>query len=251
MTTLSQACRVIFVAFVRHLRIGLCAFACVATGLVALLPLGNDLSTEVQIRDGGPNSWRAYNGQPQVIEKGLDTNFDGRSDVQEYYNGGTLVRRESDRDFNGQIDLVEEFDVVTRDAVREVLDVDFDGVADLLVLFDGGHPVHSRRREQIKQTAGANTAQPLRELQRTTNDRLKPFQDPFETDLAVRAIRVPSSPLGDINSAQSGGLPRSITRVATPLASSSDIPASATFGPSSAGVTSHSPRGPPSPHLSS
>src|SRR5262245_38566881 len=48
----------------------------------------------------------------------VDTNRDGRSDVEEFYEHGALVRRESDRDFNDQIDLVQEFDPATRQIVR-------------------------------------------------------------------------------------------------------------------------------------
>jgi hypothetical protein len=77
------------------------------------------------------------------------------------------------------------------------------------------------------------------------------LQDPFETDLAVRAIRVPSRPLDGITTAQSGGLPRSIARVASPFASGSDIRTSATLCASLAAVIPYSPRGPPSPRLSS
>ena len=54
---------------------------------------------------------------------------------------GALVRRESDRDFNNQIDLIEDFDTATGDRSRSVADLDSDGRADRLVLFRGADAV--------------------------------------------------------------------------------------------------------------
>ena len=100
--------------------------------------------TADQNGDGRLDIWRTYDRHGRLTQVAIDTNFDGRADVQEYYERGALVRRESDRDFNDRIDLVQEFDPTTRERARSVIDVDFDGSADLLVLFQSGQPVFSK-----------------------------------------------------------------------------------------------------------
>src|SRR5438477_5876587 len=129
--------------FPRSLVLSLCALA---SGAVALAPLWQAAAyvrAEDRNGDGRPDIWRTYDRLGRVSDVTVDTNFDGRSDVHEYYQRGALVRRESDRDFNDRVDLVQEFDPTTREPVRTVVDVDFDGTADLLVLFQGGQPVFS------------------------------------------------------------------------------------------------------------
>src|SRR5258708_5901630 len=91
-----------------------------------------------------PDVWRSYTRDGRIASVAVDTNFDGRSDVQEFYQDGALVRRESDRDFNDRVDLVQEFDQTTQQIVRSVVDVNSDGVADLLVLFQDGRPVYTK-----------------------------------------------------------------------------------------------------------
>src|SRR5476651_100432 len=125
----------------RPLVVILCAVACAAAVAVWLRSPAGSVRTEDQNGDGRPDIWRVYDRQGQLSEVTVDTNFDGRSDVHEYYERSALVRRESDRDFNGRVDLVEEFEPTTHEHVRSVVDVDFDGTADLLVLFQGGQPV--------------------------------------------------------------------------------------------------------------
>src|SRR4051812_42651533 len=109
-------------------------------GALALLVIA--APTTDRNRDGRPDIWRSYDPRGQVAEVAIDSNFDGRSDIREYYRGGALVRRETDRDFNDRVDLVQEFDPKTRELVRAVTDLDFDGVADLLELFHGGRTVY-------------------------------------------------------------------------------------------------------------
>src|SRR4051812_13950053 len=46
---------------------------------------GGDVLTEDQNHDGRPDVWRAYDHQGRLARIALDTNFDGRSDVQEFY----------------------------------------------------------------------------------------------------------------------------------------------------------------------
>src|SRR6476620_10226346 len=114
-------------------------------GAVALcLPvIGARDRADDQNHDGRPDIWRSYNRFGEVVSVALDTNFDGRADVQEYYERGALVRRESDRDFNDRVDLVQHFDPVSHEEVRAVTDLNADGVADLLFLFRDGQPVYA------------------------------------------------------------------------------------------------------------
>ena len=68
------------------------------------------------------------------------------------------MRRDSDRDFNDRVDLVQEFDPTTHEHVRTVVDVDSDGTADLLVLFQDGRPVFSTGRIRPPASVGTNSA---------------------------------------------------------------------------------------------
>jgi hypothetical protein len=176
----------------------------------------------------------------------VDTNFDGRSDVQEYYDGGALVRRESDRDFDDQVDLVQEFDAGTRQSVRSVTDVDFDGSADLLVLFDGGRPVYSKWKPVFAHgDPSGSGGHSSTTSQRRADDRLGALEDPFDGDLVVRAFHVNPGPGDYVGTAQSGGQPRPREDVVRPLASAPPLSAFDVSLPPSAAVIPHSPRGPP------
>src|SRR5882757_7352939 len=104
-----------------------CAVACVVLVAMSLWSRAGSVRTEDQNGDGRPDVWRTYDRRGQLSEVAFDTNFDGRSDVREYYEGRGLVRRESDRDFNGRVDLVQEFEPTTHEPVRSLVDVDFDG----------------------------------------------------------------------------------------------------------------------------
>jgi hypothetical protein len=202
--------------------------------------------TADQNGDGRPDVWRTYNRQGQLSEVAVDTNFDGRADVQEYYERGALVRRESDRDFNDRVDLVQEFDPTTREQVRSVVDVDFDGTADLLVLFRGGEPVFSKWARPVAPVVDTGFAALKAETsRRTANDQLTPLQDPFRTDLSVRAVHVLVGAGDSVGLSTSGGLPASCRDVVGPLASSSTIPGSSVSRPASATLVPYSPRGPP------
>jgi hypothetical protein len=144
--------------------------------------------TEDRNRDGRPDVWRSYARDGRVARIAVDTNFDGRSDVEEFYEDGALVRRESDRDFNDQIDLVQEFDRTTQQIVRSVSDVNSDGVADLLVLFQDGQPVYSKwaqtmRALPVRAVAATGTS-------RKTHQPLKSLSDPFSGDVAFEPVRV-------------------------------------------------------------
>jgi hypothetical protein len=230
----------------RSFMIRLCAIACAAAAVISLWPAGLDVRTEDQNRDGRPDIWRVYNRRGQIATVSVDTNFDGRSDVREYYDDGALVRRESDRDFNDQIDLVQEFDAVTRESVRSVTDVDFDGSADLLVLFDGGRPVYSKWRPGFTRADSGGSRVHSSELpRRTADDRMGSLQDPFSGDLAIRAVSISPGPGDYVGTAQSGGLPGTGEDATSPLAAAPRLSGSAVSLPSSAALIPHSPRGPP------
>ena len=160
--------------------------ACSAAA-VSLWPRGRDVRTDDRTATDGLMSGASTIVRASSATVAVDTNFDGRSDVHEYYRRGALVRRESDRDFNDRVDLVQEFDATTREAVRSVSDVDFDGVADLLVLFQGGQPVYSEWAHGRSRTALRRLAQPRRSMrsERRPTINWSPLEDPFRGDLAV------------------------------------------------------------------
>ena len=138
--------------------------------------------------DGRPDTWRLYDRRGQLSEVTVDTNFDGRPDVHEYYQRGSLVRRESDRNFNDRVDLVQEFDPTTREHTRSVVDVDFDGRADLLVLFRDGKPVFSKWSPPVAPVA-ASTAALYAEAWPSGAHDLASLEDPFSRDLSISAAR--------------------------------------------------------------
>lgn len=146
--------------------------------------------------DGRVDVWRTYDQQGHLVESAVDSNFDGRSDIREYYAHGELVRRESDRNFDDRVDLVEEFDASTHEHVRSVVDSDFDGTADLLVLFQAGRPVFSswasaRQSPDVGRRAGEPAAIPAR----SGDEPIGQLDDPFASDTAFRAVLVtPDNP---------------------------------------------------------
>lgn len=232
--------------------VSLCALVCAAAAAMSWWPPGGDVRTDDLNGDGRPDVWRGYDRHGQLATMAVDTNFDGRSDVHEYYESGGLVRRESDRDFNDRIDLVQEFDGTTREHVRAVVDIDFDGTADLLILFQRGQPVFSKWAHPVTPALARGFSAPSAGTsRRTANDQLTSLEDPFRADLAVRAVHV-GGEFGDcIGLATSGGLPASCGDAVSPLASSSEVSHSRVSHLSSATGVPYSPRGPPAPHLPS
>src|SRR5216684_8801544 len=192
--------------FRRALTILLSILVCTSAGLVSMrAPLGGT-QTEDLNRDGRPDVWRSYNSDGRVVTVSVDTNFDGRSDVQEFYENGALVRRESDRDFNDQIDLVQEFDQATQQIVRSVADVNYDGVADLLVLFQDGRPVYSKwAQAAIRTVVGRNAG--ATKLSRTVDLPLLSLVDPFSNDLAFKAVRVSPAAVDSLGLPVAVGMP--------------------------------------------
>jgi hypothetical protein len=223
----------------------LCVFAGIAAAAASLWPAGY-VRTEDHNGDGRPDVWRAYDRHGQLSEVAVDTNFDGRSDVHEYYERGALVRRESDRDFNDQVDLVEEFDPTTSERVRSVEDVDYDGTADLLVLFQGGEPVFRKWAHPVASAVLSGDRSPHSHVSsRTADDRLEPLEDPFRTDLAMRAAPVAAGSSDCVGLSTSGGVPASRRDAGTPVASSSRLELTGLRRPPSTSLTPPSSRGPP------
>jgi len=164
--------------------------------LAALLAWGaltagshRQVRTEDQNHDGRPDVWRVYDERGQLQSAAFDTNFDGRSDVQEYYQRGRLVRREADRDFNDRVDLLQEFDSVTQESTRAVIDVDFDGTADVLTIFRDGQPI-------VTQTAAAVGRHVDSAPPRSGNQRLAALDDPFLAHPSLRGLHALDT-LGD------------------------------------------------------
>jgi hypothetical protein len=237
--------------FHRWLFVGLSTLACAAAVSVSLWRPGRDVRTEDQNHDGRPDVWREYDRQGHLARVAVDTNFDGRSDVQEYYQGGALVRRESDRDFNDRVDLVQDFDVQTRQSVRSIVDVDFDGTADLLILFQDGQPVFSKWAGRIARVGVGTVAPQAAVFPRTADDQLAPIEDPFRSDLSVRAVGNAGTSGDCVEFSAAGGLPTLGTDLPDPPASRSAARDPGVSHPLSAFVAPHPPRGPPPPSLPS
>jgi len=232
--------------------VSVCALACVAVAATSLWSPAAHVRTADKNGDGRPDIWRTYNHQGQLSRVAVDTNFDGRADVQEYYERGVILRRESDRDFDDRVDLVQEFDPATGEHARSVVDVDFDGTADLLVLFQGGQPVFSKWAHLVTPAAvSADAARNAEASARTADGQLAPLEDPFRSDLSVRAARGVAGSGDCVGLSTSGGLPTPGIDIARSLASSSDAADSSISNLSSAIVVPYSPRGPPAAHLPS
>jgi hypothetical protein len=227
----------------------MCALVCAAVAAVSLWPAAGRVRVEDRNGDGRPDVWRQYDQWGILTEVAIDSNFDGRSDVYEYYDQGALVRRESDRNFNGQIDFIEEFEATTHENVRSVIDVDYDGTADLLVFFHGGRPVVSQWARPVAPDLKGRREAPARHAQSVGSSdgagQLAPMTDPFRRDPAVRGTH---SALGSdvcVGLSTSGGLPGSSIDAAVLMTSSARLVAPGDQSRSLTAVLPRSPRGPP------
>jgi hypothetical protein len=193
---------------------------------------GGRISTDDRNGDGRPDVWRMYDAAGHLVEVAVDSNFDGRSDVREIYTNGHLTRRESDRNYDDRVDLIEDFDATTDQRVRSTVDANYDGTADLLVLFADGRPVYS------EWAVDRRTATPIAVPAST-----RELRDPFAGDRTVRSIPTASgaSSVAIVNA----------TAALDPIAVTSDMTAAATFQPwpssrpRAPGARVRAPRGPP------
>jgi len=220
----------------------LCVVSCATLAAVEVWPAYEHVRTGDQNGDGVPDLWHRYDAKGRLIEIDRDTNFDGSPDIQEYFQSGVLVRREWDRNFNGQTDLVEEFDPSTQAETRSVVDVDYDGTADLLVLFRDGRPVFSKRIREFKQPAQPN--QNPSAYRSRGGAQLAALIDPSESDASVRGAEIASSTDGVIGLSTSGGLPRA-RFILVGLGSSATIPGVESEPDAPLARLSHAPRAPP------
>lgn len=204
---------------------------------------GGRAFTEDRNHDGRPDVWRSYNTHGQLVSVALDTNFDGRSDVNEFYDNGALIRRELDRDFNSLVDLVQEFDPATQQIVRSISDVDADGVADILLLFQNGQPVYSKWARRQTLNAPAAFDEPHSAVA-DAGRQLVALSDPFAGDLTVRGTRTAAVTADAFALSTASGLPhaRVPAVVLTAAKSSAAFYFSAVFAPATKRA---SPRGPP------
>jgi hypothetical protein len=219
--------------------------ACLLAAFAAVwLPNGR-ASTEDRNHDGRPDVWRSYNANGQLVSVAFDTNFDGRSDVNEFYDNGALIRRELDRDFNNQVDLVQEFDPATRQIVRSISDVDADGVADVLLLFQDGRPVYSKWAHQHAHAAlGALDATKSSAATDAGQRPLGALSDPFSGDLAVKGTRPAATAPDTLALSAASGLPQPTLPAVILAAASSPV----TFDCSAVSAPAAGPaypRGPP------
>jgi hypothetical protein len=185
-----------------------------------------------------------YGPDGYLTEVARDTNLDGRPDVREYYDRGALVRRESDRNFNDQIDLVEDFDGATGEHVRSVIDLDDDGRADLLVLFQNARPVFVEFA--VRRPGAPATRPPSRAGPAAVSDAsLRPLDDPFRGDLVVRPAdrAVGSSTLVGLSIV--GSTPPARRRIPDWLVPAASVPVDPIRLSETADLVAGSPRGPP------
>lgn len=196
----------------------LCGVVFATAAAVEVWPAARPVRTEDHNGDGRPDIWRRYDNRGQLVEVDVDSNFDGRPDIEEYYERGVLVRRESDRNFNGQADLIEEFDAETHGQTRSVVDIDYDGTADLLVLFRDGRPIFSQRLCSLKRSG--IPAAPSPGVHRGDASHLARLMDPFEWETGLRATRTASNADDCVGLSASAGLPRSRVDAVSPMSPS-------------------------------
>jgi hypothetical protein len=221
----------------------LCVVSCAALAAVEVSTV-RAVRTSDQNGDGRPDIWRHYDNRGQVTRIDIDTNFDGRPDVEEYYERGALVRRESDRHFNGQADLVEEFDVQTHHPTRSVVDIDDDGTADLLVLFQDGQATFSKRNSSTRRSAAA-ALHSLVDRRTPGGDTLAKLLDPFRSDSALRARPAVSTDESCVGLSTSGGLPSPRITASIRLSPSARLVARDVQPRALILLSSRSPRAPP------
>jgi len=228
----------------------LCTVACATVAVFTVWPTDRHVRSADRNGDGRPDVWRQYDNRGQLIEVAVDSNFDGRSDIQEYFDHGVLVRRESDRNFDDQVDLVEEFDAATHEQIRSVVDLDYDGSADLLILFRDGRPVFAERARGPLLTTDPQRAEiAARDSQfvhRIGGDPLVQLTDPFRRDTAVRGTHGAAASSDDcVSLSTSRGRPAAGVETVSPPACVTLLVTSDVQPGALTSFLPRSPRGPP------
>jgi hypothetical protein len=226
----------------RPLTVAVCALLCSTVTLLVWHPSGA-WRAEDRNRDGRPDVWQSFDRLGHVASVSVDTNFDGRSDVEEFYEAGALVRRQADRDFNDRIDLIQTFDPLTRHVVRSLTDVNGDGVADLLVLFSEGQPVFTKWADRFAGGLETATVALHPSYGRHAASPLLPLDDPFSGDLAVKQIHAMAA-APDMTPSDAAGVPELPCEGAEPPAARHGHDP-AVIDPSSPDIGRFSPRAPP------
>jgi hypothetical protein len=197
-----------------------CVLACVCTGILPAFVL----------------PFVRSDARGAIVERRFDTNGDGRPDVVEYYRNGALLRRVSDRNFNGVTDLVEDFDAVTQQRVRSIVDQDYDGTADVLLLYRDGEPVVSER-------ASSPETEHARTQVRRDSTVLVSLRNPFSNRRAFESFAL-GVPRDAWIGPTAAGLTVSAARLPAPAASLTSLPRA--IAPAlNADRSLRSPRGPP------
>jgi len=88
-----------------------------------------------------------------MICRQADVNHDGKRDVVRLYDDdGRPTREEADRNFDGKIDQVTQFQ--TGEIAVNELDNDFDGAIDTKIYYDKGQPIRAERDLRRRSTEG-------------------------------------------------------------------------------------------------
>ena len=74
--------------------------SCVLTAAGSLSLRSGRVHAEDRNGDGRPDIWHFYDAAGQLRRTLTDTNFDGVSDTDEYYQHGVIARRVVDRNFD-------------------------------------------------------------------------------------------------------------------------------------------------------
>jgi hypothetical protein len=199
------------------------------------------VTTEDRNGDGRPDVWRTYDAQGRLAAIAIDTNFDGRTDVEERYDDGALVERDVDRDFDRHIDVKQIFDPAAHALIRTVIDSDGDGLSDLLVLFQNGRPVYS---EWVEPEPLPTDLTAWRGGERT-GDELAPLVDVFGFQASIRARAATSVVERFATPSRCRDLPRDRAVALPPAELPLRVVSADDSGAAGSATRRPSPRGPP------
>ena len=120
---------------------------------------GREVSEYDTSGDGRPDVRKVYMSAGTGVETRLvmicretDVNGDGRKDVIRYYDDeGRSLREESDRNFDGKMDVA----LIFQDGkiARKEIDENHDGKIDTKIFMDGGKPIRAERDLKGRSTA--------------------------------------------------------------------------------------------------